>query len=161
MIQLRLGTAQDFPFLEKMLYEAVYWRNSGPRPPFSDGLSDPELIKILQGWGRSGDTALIASTTQGKDAGAAWYRFWTDSYHSYGYVNQDTPEIGIALEKPYRGQGIGSQLLSQLLTLAAKNGIQQLSLSVEEDNPAYFLYKKHRFKKVKVVDNSLTMVVSL
>lgn len=157
---VREGTLQDIPFLHKMLFEAAFWRPDVVRPPIHEGLSHPELAKLLEGWGREGDTSVIAETVGGRPVGAAWYRFWSDREHSYGYVSADIPELGIAVAHGMRRRGIGDGLLHALRRLAANRGIQYLSLSVEEDNPARHLYLKHGFEQVNRVGNAWTMVAA-
>jgi ribosomal protein S18 acetylase RimI-like enzyme len=156
--KLRNHTESDMPFLKEMLFEAAYWRPDMERPSIEEGLSLPELKKILSGWGRKGDTAVIAETSDRLKTGAAWYRFWTEGNHSYGFVKSQIPEIGMAVVREYRGQGIGNALLRELIRIADENKIYELSLSVESDNPARYLYLKHRFIKVNTVANSWTMV---
>ena len=115
-------------------------------------------LKILSGWGRNGDTAVITETPDKIKIGAVWYRFWTDENHSFGYVDSQTPEMGIAVVRKYRRQGIGNALLIELIRIAAENQIKGLSLSVEKDNPARFLYLKHHFRKINTIANSWTMI---
>lgn len=122
------------PFLKKMLYEAAYWRPNGPRPPFEKALSCPELNKILDGWGREGDTAVIAATRIGVYVGAAWYRYWTMESHSYGFVDEETPELGLAVRREFRGRGYGTRLLQELIQQARASKAKAISLSVEPDN---------------------------
>lgn len=75
----REGIQSDTPFLEEMLYEAVFWRDSSNRPSFGDALLLPEVSKALADWGnRKGDTAVIAEADSAP-VGAAWYRHWTKS----------------------------------------------------------------------------------
>ncbi len=93
--------------------------------------------------------------------GAAWYRFWTSEYHSFGFVDESTPEVGIGVRVEKRRQGVGTALLQALLKQAAKQRIQRVSLSVDPDNYARKIYEKIGFKKVDVPDNSWTMVVDL
>ena len=156
--KIRNHTENDMPFLKEMLFEAAYWRPDMERPSIDEGLSHPELKKILSGWGRNGDTAVIAETSDRLKIGAAWYRFWTDGNHSYGYVKSQIPEIGMAVIREYRGQGIGNALLRELIRIAAENKIKELSLSVESDNPARYLYQKLHFRKIDTVANSWTMI---
>jgi GNAT superfamily N-acetyltransferase len=115
---LRLATPADLGFMREMLYEAVCWRPNGPRPPIDDVLAVPELAKVLAGWGRDGDTAVIAELDDGTLAGAAWYRLWTSEDHSYGFVDAETPELGIAVRPDARQKGIGTALLESLLQQA-------------------------------------------
>ena len=157
-LTLREGTIRDLPFLREMLYEAAFWRPGVARLPIDEGLARPDLAKLLQGWGREGDASVIAESTANRPEGAAWYRFWTDEDHSYGYVRADTPELAIAVVKGRRGRGIGGQLLQALKKLAADRGIESLSLSVEQDNPARHLYLQHGFEQVETVGNAWTMI---
>ncbi len=159
-IVVREGTPQDLPFLHEMLFEAAFWRSDAVRPPRHEGLGQPEIAKLLAGWGRAGDTAVIAETARNRSGGAAWYRFWSDSDHSYGYVSADIPELGIAVMPGWRRRGLGEVLLKALGTLAADRGIARLSLSVAEDNPARHLYVKHGFEQVSSVGDAWTMVAS-
>ena len=157
-ITIRQGTFRDLPFLREMLFEAAFWRPGVARPAIDEGLSRPELAKLLEGWGRRGDAFVIAEDAGNRPVGAAWYRFWSDHDHSYGYVSADIPELGIAVVNGLRERGIGGQLLYALRKLAADRGIASLSLSVEEDNPARRLYLQHGFEQVATVGNAWTMV---
>lgn len=158
--RIRNHTAEDIPFLKEMLFEAAYWRPETKRPSLKEGLSHPELRKILSEWGRSGDTAIITETVTGEKIGAAWYRFWTNQNHSFGYIAPQFPEIGIAVNRHYRRRGIGNALLAELIRISIEQNIKGLCLSVENDNPARFLYQKHQFRKVKTVADSWTMIRS-
>ena len=80
-IRIRSSTSKDVPFLQKMLYEAAYWRG-GDRPGIEVGLSTSELSKLLADWGRDGDLAVVAED-ESKPVGAAWLRFWDDQNHSW------------------------------------------------------------------------------
>ena len=70
------------------------------------------------------------------------------------FIDQETfPEEwyldSISVSKEFRGQGIGSQLLSALPKLAEKKGRNIIGLSVDEKNPkAKKLYERHGFKVV-------------
>ena len=152
----------DLDFLRKMLFEAVYWRGDADRPGLEEGLAPPELAKLLAGWGhRDGDVGKIAVSGRGQPIGAAWYRFWNANNHSYGYISDDVPELGIGVVKDARGQGVGTALIQALLVNAHKQGIQRISLSVEKDNPAIYLYRKFGFKKMGRVDESWKMACDL
>ena len=62
----RLSARADPVFLLEMLYEAVYWRDDGrdERPPLESLLNDPHHAAYVEGWGRPGDTAVIALRPQ-------------------------------------------------------------------------------------------------
>ncbi len=58
-------------------------------------------------------------------------------------------EIGIAVKKAYWHQGIGRQLLTQLVILAQQSGLKVLSLEVRSDNKrAIELYEHLGFQKI-------------
>ncbi len=143
-----------------MLFEAAFWRPSLTRPRLEVGLLRPELAKLLLGWGRPGDTALLAVSTAARSLGAAWYRFWSKDDHSYGFVSEQIPELAIGVRQEARRQGIGGLLLRALLDEAGRQGIAQVSLSVELDNPALRLYERLGFEKMGREGDAWTMVAN-
>jgi ribosomal protein S18 acetylase RimI-like enzyme len=104
---------------------------------------------------------LVAQTKDGAASGAAWLRFWTPEQHSYGFIDGQTPEMGIGVRAQARRKGIGAALIASLLTEAKRQGIRSISLSVERDNPAARLYQRAGFVVQAEVDGSWTMVVDL
>lgn len=160
MFEIRDAQADDLEFLRAMLIEAAYWRSESPRPTVAEGLAQPNVQKILDGWGREGDTAVIAISGEEK-LGAAWYRLWTNEEHSYGYVDEFTPELGIGVTERHRGKGIGCALIEALVQRARSQGYTNLSLSVEKDNPSRFLYLSEGFEKVAEEGNAWTMILHI
>jgi GNAT superfamily N-acetyltransferase len=141
-----------------MLYEAVCWRPDVQRPPFDEVLSDPAIAKYVEGWGRKGDAAVIATDTEeGHRVGAAWYRLMPEEDPGYGFVNPRTPELAVGVSPDRRGEGVGRALLRALLDTARKEGFGALSLAVEKGNPALRLYERCGFEKLFLVDGSWTM----
>src|SRR4051794_3235594 len=96
MATIREGTTLDLPLLELMLYEAFFWSSELERPTLVEMRARPEFYTLLAAWGRIGDLALLADVG-GAGAGAAWFRLWTPAVHSYGFVDQQTPELGLAV----------------------------------------------------------------
>lgn len=138
-----------------MLYLAIYTPPGKPRPP-RQIIQDPDLAEYVQAWGRPGDEGLIAfETTSGQPAGAAWLRLWTGEHKGYGYLNDQTPEVSIALLPEHRQQGLGTRLLTTLLAQASGR-YPALSLSVIIESPAVRLYHRLGFT---VVDEVLEMYV--
>lgn len=155
---IRPADPDDLGFVHDMLYEAAFWRPDGPRPDRSARpLDTPELGVYIDGWGRPGDTALIAWRAD-RSLGAAWYRVFTDDAHGYGYVDPDTPELGVAVLAAHRGKGIGTALVAAALAQAALDGFDRLSLSVEADNPATRVYQRLGFQRIGTNLASWTMV---
>lgn len=160
-ISVRPGVQGDLSFLEEMLFEAAYWHPERPRPKHGDYLARPDLVFLLEDWGREGDTAVIAIKNNGQPVGAAWYRFWGPELHSYGYVSPEIPEMGIAVKSGFRRRGIGHKLVDALLKTGAAQGVEKISLSVEVENHAQHLYRSHGFEPLELVENSWTMVAKI
>ena len=108
-VLLRRGGAQDVRFLRDMLHHAYYWRERVPGSLVS---------RYVRGWGRPGDTAVIA-LENGFPVGAAWFRVFQAAEPGYGFVDESTPELAIAVVPSKRGHGIGDELLQALIAEGA------------------------------------------
>lgn len=74
--------------------------------------------------------------------------------HGYSLDNKQIARVGIAVRDDFQGQGIGSQLLSNLIDLAQINGVDKLFLDVYSNNQkAIRLYKKYGFELVRTKEN--------
>jgi ribosomal protein S18 acetylase RimI-like enzyme len=152
---IRLGSRHDARFLRDMLHHAYYWRERAPQDPMEGSVQ-----RYVMNWGRAGDAAVIAYDETG-NVGAAWYRLFKEDAPGYGFVDEQTPELSIAVVPSRRGKGYGEELLDALLKQARKDGFEQISLSVEPDNPALRLYERHGFRKVGESGRSWTMLARL
>ena len=157
---VRRGEQRDLPVLKEMLYEAVCWRPNQPRPPQDEVLRDPHVARYVKGWGRAGDTAIVA-TAGSHPAGAAWYRLFPPHEPGYGFIDASVPELSVGVSPANREKGIGTALLEALVDAARGEGFGALSLSVEQDNPAARLYERLEFRRLFLVDNSWTMRLEL
>ncbi len=153
---LREAREQDVPFLWEMLYDSLYVPTGQPPWPRSI-LEEPEIAHYLAGWGRAGDTALLA-LQGGRPVGAAWYRQMPAEDPGFGYVAEDVPEVGIALVEDARGHGIGTALLEALTAKARHAGFRALSLSVQPENPARRLYERLGWMRVGRSEDAWTML---
>jgi ribosomal protein S18 acetylase RimI-like enzyme len=157
---VRSAEPADLPFLRAMVYEAAFWRPGRPRPPLDEALADRALACYIDGWGRVGDAGVIASDDAGEPVGAAWYRLFPPDEPGFGFVDEGTPELSIAVVTQARGRGVGTALLGALFARARDDGFGALSLSVEADNAARRLYERHGFVPVGG-DDARTMRVRL
>jgi GNAT superfamily N-acetyltransferase len=158
---IRAARAEDLAHIQWALYAALDWDPSRRRlPPFEAVLEHPEAARYHEGWGRAGDLGVIAEL-DGSVAGVAYCRLFTDDDHGQGYVDDETPEIAIAVRDGYRGEGIGAQLLTALAQLARDNGFAQLSLSVDAANPAQRLYERVGYRAIAADDSGVLMVMRL
>ena len=89
--------------------------------------------------------------------GAIWTRIMDD----YGHVDEDTPSFAIALYGDYRGKGIGTDLMCQMLARLKDQGWKKASLAVQKANDAVRLYEKVGFKVVDENTEEFIMVCEL
>jgi ribosomal protein S18 acetylase RimI-like enzyme len=155
-VVVRRGGAQDVRFLRDMLHHAYYWKERAP-----EDTGPGPVALYVKAWGRPGDTAVIA-IDGGFPAGAAWYRLFPRDRPGYGFVDERTPELAIAVVPNARGKGVGSALLGALLDRARVEGYDRISLSVDRNNAgAIELYERHGFERVGEEDDSVTMLAHL
>lgn len=154
-ITIRSLTIEDEPFLWEMLYQAIYVPEGVSAPPRSI-VQQPALAWYVQGWGREGDCGFLASTDTGQRVGVVWLRRPHAGQHGYGYVDDETPELSMALLPDYRGQGIGTLLFDSVFASPCMH--PRVSLSVSAKNPARRLYERAGFVAVGQCGDSITMV---
>ena len=140
----------DELFLWEMLYQALYVPE-GHSPFPRDIVQQPEIAQYVQGWGQLNDEGLIACDDE-MPVGAVWIR----RMRGYGFVDDDTPELSIALLPGYRGQGIGTHLMKELFAIL-QGRFKALSLSVSKENPSLLLYQRLGFEVVRDDGSSVTM----
>ena len=141
-------TFADESLLAEMSYQAIFIPAGGSPPPRTI-LTEPGLRKYFAAFGTLvGDIGCKAvESATGQAVGAAWVRLLQGAARGYGYVNDATPELSIAIDPAYRGQGIG-QLLMTALFAAVVPHFAAISLSVWLENPAYRLYQRLGFTLV-------------
>jgi ribosomal protein S18 acetylase RimI-like enzyme len=159
-MNIRPATTADADFLKKMLYEAATWNPDWPREQIIEALADPLLERFHRDWGRAGDTGVIAEL-DGVPVGAAWFRLFSAAEPGHGFVDEQTPELGIAVEPLHRRKGIGETLLRALISEARQQGFHALSLSVAPHNRSRMMYERTGFEKVGEEGDSWTMLLRL
>jgi ribosomal protein S18 acetylase RimI-like enzyme len=82
----------------------------------------------------------------GHDIGACWMRLLPEGV-GLAYVDERTPQLGIALEPAFQHKGYGGKLMLAALAAAQAAGYQQVSLTVHPENPAIALYERCGFRK--------------
>jgi GNAT superfamily N-acetyltransferase len=156
---IRPAGPADGDFIIDMALEAFNWASVV-------GLSRPELLGDRQlamygtEWPRDGDLGVVA-VQGGGGIGAAWVRRFEKRDRSYGFVDRRTPELTIAVLRPFRGKGVGRSLLRALFDACRAAGVRRISLSVEHGNPAAALYLSEGFRIVSTKNRADTMVEDL
>jgi GNAT superfamily N-acetyltransferase len=147
---LRPVEIHDLRFLRDMLRHAYYWRIAEDR--------ERPVYRYVQNWGRRGDAGVIA-LEGAHPAGAAWYRLFDERAPGFGFVDERTPELTIAVVPNRRGHGTGKELLTALLDRARADGYEQISLSAAREQVPY--YEQFGFATVGQDDHAVTMLAQL
>ncbi len=151
MATVRPAVRTDEGFLRDMLHLALFVPPGKPPVP-REALNEPKIAHHVVGFGtRTGDVGFIAEDLH--PIGAAWVRWFTSEDPGYGYVDDDAPELSIAVVEKHRGQGVGSTLMRRLLEV-----VPRCSLSVDSRNPAIRLYARLGFEAVATDGYSVTML---
>jgi len=155
--RIRALTPEDESILWEMLYQAVHGGTGpGEPPPPRDIIQKPELARYVEGWGRAGDVGFVATgASDDMPIGAAWLRLPVGEHKGYGYVDDETPELAFAVLPEHRRRGIGTALLTQLVTSNPEQSA--ISLSVAAGNPAVRLYERFGFKVVPHTGKGIVM----
>lgn len=131
---------------ESLLVERAFVLTAAWRPGETRGeehwRADPAFASYTAGWGRAGDGGLVA-VEQDEPIGILWWRLFSDGEPGYGFVDAETPELGIAVVPEWRGRGVGRALLRGAIAEHPR-----LSLNVEDGNPAEALYRSEGFVPV-------------
>jgi ribosomal protein S18 acetylase RimI-like enzyme len=145
---------EDVRVLREMLAWAAGWRHAELDERL---LLEPANALYVEEWGRPGDTGAIAESDDAEPVGAAWYRYFGENQHGYGFISPEIPELSVGVAPEHRGRGVGTALLEALVERAQQEGAPALSLSVEEDNPALRLYERLGFRRVARSGDALTL----
>jgi L-amino acid N-acyltransferase YncA len=148
-VVIRNGGHLDVPFMRSMLTHAYNWHVTKLE-------TEIPTSGYVDGWGRKGDAVLIA-IDEGHRLGAGWYRLFRASAPGYGFVDEQTPELTIAVVPGRRGEGIGHALLHKLLARAEADGHPALSASVERNHPDASIFVQEGFETVGETEYAVTM----
>lgn len=135
-----------------MLYEALFVPPG--REPFPRSfLEAPSIAHYAAGFGtRAGDMGFVAEA-QDDLIGAAWVRLFQREDRGHGYVDDETPELTVAVKRQWRGRGVGTALCTTLIEV-----VPRMCLSSDVRNSAVRLYRRLGFETVANEDNTVTML---
>ena len=146
----------EYEQLKDFLYEAIFIPE-GVSPPERSIIGLPELALYYEDFGSGKADHCIVADDDGRIVGAVWVRIMND----YGHVDDETPSFAISLYREYRGQGIGTRLMKEMLGLLKRKGFEQASLAVQKANNAVRMYEKVGFRTVDENEEEYIMVCEL
>lgn len=138
--KIRTIRESEYSLLKDFLYEAIFVPEGVPAPSRSI-INRPELQIYITDFGKREDDIGLVAEIDKKVIGLVWGRIIND----YGHIDNDTPSLAIALYKDYRGLGIGTDLMKEMLRILRFRGYKQASLAVQKENYAIKLYQKIGF----------------
>ena len=141
---IRKMTVSEYPMLNDFLYEAIFIPD-GIEPPPRNIITSPELQIYVDRFGELKDDFALVAEVEKKVVGAVWVRIM----HDYGHIDDETPSLAISLYKEYRGQGIGTNMMKEMLSLLKTHGYKRVSLSVQKANYAAKIYRKIGFDIIR------------
>ena len=153
---IREISQEEYSLLEDFLYEAIFVPEGVTAPPKSI-IKQPELQVYVTDFGKKKDDIGLVAEVGKKVVGAVWVRIMDD----YGHIDDATPSVAISLYKEYRGSGIGTALMKEMLYVLKQSGYKQTSLAVQKANYVVAMYKKVGFEIVDENDEEYIMVCHL
>ena len=150
----------EIDFLREMLYTALYVPEG--QPPFPKSiLEHPDISKYIAHWDTLPNDLALVAVINNELVGAIWGRTFSKSKAGYGFIDEKTPEICMAVKERFRNRGIGSRLTDEISKIYFSKGIKSISLSVDKQNRASLLYKRMGFTVTEDKDKDFIMKKTL
>ena len=92
----------EYPLLEDFLYEAVFLQEGEKKPPRSITRL-PALYAYVRDFGTKKGDLCFCAEVDGRVAGAVWVRLM----QGFGFVDDETPELAVALHAPSGAEAWG------------------------------------------------------
>jgi ribosomal protein S18 acetylase RimI-like enzyme len=159
MLEIRKIKISEIDFLEEMLFEAIFIPEGQQVLP-KEIIFQPDLYTYIKDFGQPHDICFIALNNN-EPIAAIWTRLFTETNKGYGFINEQIPELSMAVLQDFRNQGIGYKLLTVIFEELKNKKTEKVSLSVDNRNYAYDFYRKNGFEVIKTDNNSVTMVKNI
>lgn len=151
-------TPDDQALLWEALHVALWDPPPAPLRP-REVLDVPGVRIYAEHWGRDGDVGVAGLLeTEPEPIGACWMRM-TENRQGLAYVDDETPQLGVALFEAFQRKGYGKPLMLAALDAAREYGYSRVSLTVHPENPAIALYVKCGFKTIERRGNDYHLMV--
>ncbi|MDX2110122.1 MAG: GNAT family N-acetyltransferase [Verrucomicrobiota bacterium] len=160
MFSTRPLVPSDQDWLWDILHVALWDPPPAPLRPRAV-LEHPAVRIYAENWGRPTDVGVVGQLSGvDRPIGAAWMRLIANQ-QGLAYVDDDTPQIGIALFPEFQHQGHGRPLMLAALAAARVHGYKQVALTVHPENPAIKVYERCGFTKLALRSTFHLMLVKL
>ena len=134
----------EIDFLRETLYLALYVPKG--HPPFPKSiLEHPDLSKYIDNWGTLPNDLALVAVINNELIGAIWGRTFSSHKAGYGFIDENIPEISMAIKEKFRNQGIGTKLIDEISKIYFSKAFKSISLSVDKQNKAKSFYLRKGF----------------
>lgn len=144
---------KEIPLMTDFIYEAIFQREEEPRLSRTV-IQEPSIWMYIDHFGVKKDDHCLLAEINGIIVGMIWVR----CINGYGFIDDHTPELAMSVYTEYRGKGIGSKLLKEMLRFLKDLGYSKVSLSVEKDNYAAKMYSQFGFQVIEEKGNDYLML---
>lgn len=167
-LRVRLAQEEDRTYLLRLLYLTSVFGDESAELPDSHR---KDIKRYVGDWSPLVDGGVLALSDFDVPAGGAWLRYFTGDDKGAAYMGpqapgedphdeslwatefdpESIPELCIAVERRYAGQGLGEILLNNVVDLARQQDAPAVALWVDSENPrARKLYEKVGFTDIDI-----------
>ena len=148
--------SNEIMLLTDFVYEAIFQKNTTNLVPRTI-IQEPSIWIYIDGFGTNENDHCLVAEVDKKIVGAAWVR----CIKGFGQVDDTVPEFAISIYPEYRGKGIGTSLMEEMLKLLKTKGYSKTSLSVQKDNYAAKMYQNVGFEIIDENEEEYIMVCNI
>ena len=167
-LRVRIAQEEDRTYLLRLLYLTSVFGDESEALPESH---IPDVQRYVGDWSPLVDGGVLAFSNFEVPAGGAWLRYFTSDEKGAAYMGpqspdadphdeslwatefdpESIPELCIAVEHRYAGQGLGKILLDNVVELARQQDAPAVALWVDSENPrARKLYEAAGFSDIDI-----------
>ncbi|MBO0454939.1 GNAT family N-acetyltransferase [Candidatus Enterococcus murrayae] len=148
--------ASEYPLLAEFLYQAIFQKDE-EHPISRRVIEEPALNIYIKNFGSYQEDFCLCAEFDRKVVGAVWVR----NIDGFGSIDDQTPEFAISLLPQYRGYGIGTALMREMLKRLKEKRYAQVSLAVQKENYVFRMYTKVGFEIITETAEEYIMVCRL
>lgn len=155
-INIRLIKSEEVMLLTDFLYEAIFQKDK-KHLVSRTVIQQPSVWIYIDGFGTQKDDHCLVAEVDGYIVGAVWVR----CIKAFGHIEDSIPEFAVSVYPEYRGIGIGTALMKNMIDLLKYKGYAKASLAVQKDNYAVQMYKNIGFEIIDENDQEYIMIYRL